>query len=280
MSEGVRRDLGTRIPRSQAESRTDPFGQPTDKLQGGRRVSEGNDRAPARGVGEGVTSSDNRDMTTISEGQALAFRSTIPGTSRAIRSGAGWIVRLLPKPKRDAYVKQYQRAGEAFTTAATLLSDPAATTADRDAARVAYLEANTKLEALSDDLLSWRTENIGSVSAEVLARRDELAKLALAKLEEIEPLLQEIADDARALALFRNDHPAKRDAPLQSVKRLPGGESLANLRTGIAALVSPEPKERVPAAELRARREAGEDVSRLVVAHSPDGLYPRGAGLS
>jgi hypothetical protein len=237
-------------------------------------------RARGSGVGAGVTSSDNRDMTTISEGQALAFRSSISGrTSRAIRSGAGWIVRFLPKSKRDAYVKQYQRAAEAFTTAATLLSDTTATTADRDAARVSYLEELAKLEELSDDLLSWRTENVGSVTAEVHARRDELATAALAKLAELEPILQEIADDARALALFRNDHPAKRDAPLQSVKRLPGGESLANLRTGIAALVSPEPVEHVPAAEYRARRDAGEDVSRLRIAHSPGGLGSAPTGV-
>jgi hypothetical protein len=208
-------------------------------------------------------------------------RDIIAGRRYRIPASAGWLSRFAPKARRDAYVKQAARVEEARELSTVRNADPRVSDADKHAAKVALLDELSKMEELSDGLVAWREANVELVSDEVRARRIEIATLALATLDDLEVLLREEAETARALALFRNDHPAKRDASVSSSKRLriAGGDSLSNLRRGLEALLPKDPVELVSSAEYRRREEVGEDVSGLRISFGRLGSAPTGRGL-
>lgn len=214
-----------------------------------------------RGVTPGVVNCNPGGMTNPTN-----IRDTVAGRKRLVQLGDGWH-RFLPRSKRDAYAKQSARVAEARTLRDRLAADPSATESKQRDARVAYLDEYGKLEAMSDELLQWRAENVEQVTEDVLQRRKTLAADALAALADLEAALQDGADEWRALALWRNDNPVKRDASPGRGATIPGGGSLANLQRGIQSLLPSKPIERVSQAEYRRRLEAGEDVSRTKIAH-------------
>ena len=218
--------------------------------------------------------------TLVDVGQqerAIAFRRTLQDArlGETISPSASWLDFY---PHANALRSAAQKAELAFVGGADLHSDPTATQADKDAARLTYLEAHAKYVAQSEQAEAWRAANLEALSEELAAKRAEDVELVLAKLDDVESVLQEIALRDLAFSRMRNDHRAKRDAPVGSRQvRIAGEESLHNLRTGIASLLPLEPVELVSQAEYRRRRDAGEDTSRVRITHSPGGeLWPVG----
>ena len=176
-----------------------------------------------------------------SQARALAFHRELgPLEGKGTKSHAAWL-RFAPKAKRDAHRSAEQKAELAFEDGAALHADPAASQAEREASRVAYLQARGKHVELSDDLEGWRLQNRQAVEDGVRAKRIERAENVLARLDDVEAELREIAEDDVALARFRNDHAAGRNAPAPKSVRIAGGESLSNLRRGVEALL-PKPE--------------------------------------
>jgi hypothetical protein len=180
-------------------------------------------------------------------------------TEKTVPVTAGWLHRFAPRTKREAYEKQAARVNEAGAHRDKVAANPRATQAKKDEAKIAHLDELDKLMKLSDDLLAWRAENVERVTAEVRQRQTERAQAALALVDQVQSVLQDIADEGFALNFFRNDHPIKRDTKLMSAKRIPGGESLPNLRTGIESLL-PQPEPRTVSPRAMALLQAGRDV--------------------
>jgi hypothetical protein len=125
----------------------------------------------------------------------------------------------------------------------------------------------------------WIGSNLERLDAETTDARTASAERMIEALDGFEIELHEIARRDRALALV---HAGKSDGNPMSTssrERIAGGESLHNFRAGLRSLIPSEPVERVSSVEYRERRDAGEDMSRVRIVHSPDGLLPRGAGL-
>ena len=230
--------------------------------------------------------------TYQSQATTLAFNAAIPKLDYIIPPYAAWLDFW---PGADKYRKLCAKSDAAWDTGVVRWSDLSLSEADREAARQAYLAAANAVVAQSLEAEVWRQENVSRIRAEDSKARQAVIPRALALLDQLEQLLAETATKTAIVTAMANDNRSKRDSALSPRIKLPGNESLSNLRRGIEAM-RPQPPKRYVSPAARKQLELGLDTKdiygvalsfkeadalhragRLVINYGQHG--PRGAGL-
>jgi hypothetical protein len=222
---------------------------------------------------------------------AIEVRKHVPAPpSKAIIGGAASAFLLMPDDLVEAHRKLLEVHSKCWDKCIANL-DPDTTTADRDKAYSALRQAQKTCVESSDNLRDWLDANTDKLVEAHEAFKVEAADEALALLDRLEQIADEVAARSQALSRCRDNRKSAQWSPLPRLSRKVGGDSLHNLRVGFEALLpKPEPTRVTNAAMAALRRgedakdidgnvlthEEAEALFRqglLKVAHSPGGLW-------
>lgn len=206
--------------------------------------------------------------------KAVEIRKHAPRPTGSSKSADAAICTLLPDNLRDALRKAEKAAYAAWQACEANLSPDT----DHDVRERGYTklqQAEAAHVKATDAALSWlqsNTEKILTDDAESTnAEVDEVSGL----LNRVEDILTDHAKRKLAISRLRDRNELRRWKPLGGLNRLklPGGESLHNLRVGVESLsIDLRPVTYLSPEQYRDQRDAGTLPERFKIAHSPGGL--------
>ena len=185
---------------------------------------------------------------------------------------------LMPADMVEAHRKLIETKDKCWSKCVANL-EPDTTTADRDKAYSALRHAEKAAVESSTELRDWLDAHLPELEQAHESFKVEAADEALALLDRLEQIADEVTARSQALARCRDNRKSAQWSPLARQVRKVGGDSLHNLRVGFESLRPKEEPTRVTNAAMAALRrgEDAKDIDGNVVTHEEaDALFRQG----